>query len=197
MVVLLDQLLRDTEWFRTPVPSGAEARFVERFWRGDRFVDRPDTDEVTGDATVVPFVFGVVPDGLGLAAALRAAEEAGLADPLPLRYASRRRPSLEDPVQRRLVPDYQGTAIWTSLGGWYIQSLQRADPTAARRAIGAYRTAIERAGTVWEVFDGRARGTRDLRPYRGPGGLFVGDEAMLWAALFVEALEHEPVTNHR
>jgi hypothetical protein len=197
MVVLLDRLLRETGWFPSPIPAGAQARFVERFWRGDRFVDRADGDEVTGDATVVPFVFGIVPDSLGLASGLRAADELGLADPLPLRYAARRRPAAEDPVQRRLVPDYQGTAIWTSLGGWYLRLLGRADPPAARAVAARYRAAIERAGTLWEVYDGRARGTRDLRPYRGPGGLFVSDEAMLWAALFVGPLEAEAPSTRR
>jgi hypothetical protein len=52
-----------------------------------------------------------------------------------------------------------------------------------------YRSVIERAGTVWEVYDGRARGARDLRPYRGTAGLFVSDEAMLWAAVLLTALE--------
>jgi hypothetical protein len=189
MALLLDRLCRETGWFRSPVPAGADARFVERFWRGDRFIDRPGRDEVTGDATVVPFVFGVVPDALGLRAALRAAEEVGLADPIPLRYSNRRRPALEDPVQRRLVPDYQGTSIWTSLGGWYLQLLRRVDPVAARSVAATYRSVIERAGTVWEVYDGRARGARDLRPYRGTAGLFVSDEAMLWAAVLLTALE--------
>jgi len=189
MLALLDRTLRETDWFASPVPAGIEARFVETFWRGDRFVDRPDTGEVTGDAIVAPFVFGVVPDSLGLASALRAAAEAGLTDPLPLRYAAKRRAALEDPLQRRLVPDYQGTAIWISLGGWYLGLLLRADPAAATQVAVAYRERIERDGTVFEVFDGRARTAADVRPYRGRAGLFSADEAMLWAANLAVGLE--------
>jgi hypothetical protein len=191
MVLVLDDVLRATGWFPSPVPGGAHERFVTGFWRGDRFVDRTDGDEVTGDATVVPFVFGVVPDQLGLSAALRSAAEAGLADPLALRYARRRSPD-EDPLQARLVPDYQGTAIWTSLGAWYLELLGRVDPTAATALADDFRRRIEADGTLWEVFDGRATTVEGLRPYRGRGGLFVADEAMLWAANLAVLLEHVP-----
>jgi hypothetical protein len=188
MLVLLDRILVETDWFRSPVPAGADERFVEAFWRGDHFVDRPDSGEVTGDAAVVPFALGVVPDSLGLGSALRAVREAGLADPLPLRYAARRDPAAEDPLQRRLVPDYQGTAIWTSLGAWYLELSWRADPGEAAGVAAAYRRRIERDGTVWEVFGGRGRSVAGLRPYRGAGGLFLADEAMLWAAILGRAL---------
>jgi hypothetical protein len=190
MLALLDRVCRETGWFPSPVAEGVTDRVVERFWRGGRFVDRPDTGEVTGDATAVPFFFGVVPDSLGLASALDAARAAGLADPLPLRYSARRDPAAEDPMQRRMVPDYQGTAIWTSLGAMYLTLLRRADPKAAATAAAAYRGVVEQAGTVWEVYDGRARTLADLRPYRGRAGLFQADEAMLWATILHEALDH-------
>jgi hypothetical protein len=188
MLVLLDRHLRETGWFPSPVPDGAADRFVAAFWRGDRFVDRRDGDEVTGDATVAPFFFGVVPDELGLASALRAAADAGLAEPLPLRYAARRDRAIEDPVTGWFVPDYQGSAIWTSLGAMYLRLLQRCDPAAAQPIAEAYRRLIERDGTVREVYDG---GDPRLRPYRGRLAIFVADEAMLWAAILAEAFEQE------
>ena len=186
MVLLLDRHLRETDWSVSPVPAGAVDRFVAAFWRSNRFVDRPDSDEVTGDATVVPFFFGVVPDDLGLGPALRAASEAGLTRPLPLRYAARRDPTVEDPVTRLFVPDYQGSAIWTSLGAMHLRLLQRSDPAAARAVVHDYRQLVEREGTVREVYDG---GDPSLRPYRGRLGIFVADEAMLWAAILAEAFE--------
>jgi hypothetical protein len=188
MLVLLDDALAATQWFDRISPTDVRERFLERSWAGDRMVDRPDTREVTGDAAVVPFVFGVAPDEL-LAPALAAARDAGLTDPLPLRYAADRRADDEDPLQRRLVPDYQGTAIWTSLGAWYLQLLWRVDARAAGSLAAAYARRIEADGTVWEVFDGRAASPEDLRPYRGRGSLFVADEAMLWAAVLATAME--------
>jgi hypothetical protein len=183
MVVALDAGLRDAGWFPSPIPDGARDRFVAAFWRGDRFVDTPDGDEVTGDGTVFPFWIGAVDDGLGLAPALAAARAAGLADPLPLRYSARYVPAAEDPVQRWFVPDYQGTAIWTSLGAIYLQLLDRVDPAAVEAPLAAYERLVETSGTVWEVL------LDDLRPYRGRLGIFRADEAMLWGAILLELLE--------
>ncbi len=183
MVVLLDRVLRETGWAASPVPDGAADRFIAAFWRGDRFVETPDSDEVTGDATVFPFWLDAVPDDLGLAAALQSAREAGLATPLPLRYAAHPDREAEDPVQRLFVPDYQGSAIWTSLGAMYLQLLDRVDPAAADAPIAAYADLVEREGTFWEVV------RDDLRPYVGRLGIFRADEAMLWSAIFLDLLE--------
>ena len=53
-------------------------------------------------------------------------------------------PADEDRVQRLFVPDYQGTAIWTSLGAIYLQLLDRVDPDAADRTAGDLRRMVER-----------------------------------------------------
>jgi hypothetical protein len=186
MVLLLDRHLRETGWFPSPVPDGAVDRFSAAFWRGDRFVDRTDGDEVTGDATVAPFFFEVVPDDAGLGAALQAAKEAGLADPLPLRYAARRDESKEDRMTQLFVPDYQGTAVWTSLGAMYLRLLQRAGHEDARPTLEAYRRLVERDGTVREVYAGS---DASVVAYRGTLGIFLADEAMLWGAILAEAFE--------
>jgi hypothetical protein len=182
MLVVLHGVLRRTGWFPSPIPAATADRLIETFWRGDHFSDRADHDEVTGDANVFPFWLGAVPDALGLAAALRALERAGLTRPLPLRYAARRDRASEDPVQRLFVPDYQGSAIWTSLGTMYLGLLRRADPPAAAAGLAAYGRLVEREATLWEVL------TDDLRPYRGRFGLYLADEAMLWASILLEEL---------
>ena len=184
MVLLLDRHLRETGWFSSPVPEGAVDRFVDAFWRDDRFVDRADGDEVTGDATVAPFFFEVVPDDLGLAAALDAARAAGLAEPVPLRYAAVRDKAKEDGLTQLFVPDYQGTAIWTSLGAMYLRLLQRCGHQAAGPTAQAYRDLVERDATMTEVYDGDDPG---VVPYRGTFGIFLADEAMLWGAILAEA----------
>jgi len=186
MVALLDGALRETGWFRSPFAKGALERFVAAFWRADRFVETGGRSLITGDATVVPFWLRVVAPELGLPGALAAAEAAGLADPLPLRYVARRDREAEDPVQRLFVPDYQGTAIWTSLGAMYVSLLDSVDPGRAAPIVERYVELVERDGTVWEVFDGRDPG---LRPYRGRLGIFRADEAMLWSAILLDLLE--------
>lgn len=187
MVALLEHTLDETGWLApSPVPPGAAARFRSAFRRDGAIIDRRDGDEITGDATVIPFHLGILGPDDGLREALRAADTAGLAGPIPLRYASRRDPRLEDPVQRLFVPDYQGTAIWTSLGAMYLALLWSVDRAAAEPAIEAYVRLIERDGTVWEVLDG---GDPRLRPYRGRLGLFMADEGMLWSAILLDLLE--------
>jgi hypothetical protein len=191
MVLLLDRLLRETGWFDSPFRGDLADRFIDVFWRGDHFVDRPDGDEMTGDGTVAPFFFEVVPDELGVREALAAAEVAGLATPLPLRYVRQRDRAAEDAMTRVFVPDYQGTAIWTSLGAMYLRLLQRADREASRPVAAAYRRLVERDGTVREVYDGRRPG---LAPYRGRLSVFIADEAMLWGAILAEAFEEDART---
>lgn len=67
----------------------------------------------------------------------------------------------------------------------YLALLARVNPAAARDGLAAYARLIEREGTLWEVL------TDDLRPYRGRLGLFVADEAMLWAAILLEDMLRE------
>lgn len=180
MLVALDGVLGRTGWFPSPIPAATAERLIDVFWRGNHFSDRPDRDEVTGDANVFPFWLRTVPDALGLAAALTVVERAGLTRPLPLRYAARRDRASEDRVQGFFVPDYQGSAIWTSLGAMYVALLRRVDPPAAAAALAGYARLVERDGTLREVL------TDDLQPYRGRFGLYVADEAMLWASILLE-----------
>jgi hypothetical protein len=183
MVALLERELDETGWFPVPFRPGATDRLVDAFWRGDHFGDgpagAPDADLVTGDANVVPFWLGVVPDDLGASGMLRALDAAGLTDPLPLRYSAARPPA-EDRVQRLFVPDYQGTATWTSLGAMAAEVALRVDPECGERWLRGHLAIVERDGTMWEVLDA------SLRPYRGRFGLWRADEAMLWGALLLD-----------
>jgi hypothetical protein len=181
MLVVLDGVLRRTGWLTSPLPPDSGDRFLEAFWRADHFSDRRGRDLLTGDANVFPFWLGIVPHDAGLRIALDALAAAGLTRPLPLRYAARRNPRIEDRVQRWFVPDYQGTSIWTSLGAMYLSLLGRVDAAAATRLHASLAALIERDGTLWEVL------ADDLRPYRGRLGLFVADEGMLWAAILLLA----------
>jgi hypothetical protein len=183
MVASLERDLRETGWFPAPFEPGSADRLVGAFWRGDHFGEGPrggeDADQMTGDASVVPFWLGVVPDDLGARSMLDAVRAAGLADPLPLRYSASRS-AREDRVQGLLLPDYQGTAVWTSLGAMAIDVALRADPERGLRWLRGHLDVIERDGTVWEVLD------ETLAPYRGRLGLWRADEAMLWGALLAD-----------
>ena len=185
MVALLERELRETGWFPLPFPAGAADRLVAAFWRGDHFAEgrtgSRDEDLVTGDANVVPFWLRVVPDDLGAGPMLARLEAEGLAQPIPLRYAARRS-RREDRLQGAFLPDYQGTATWTSLGAMTLDVMDRVGASATALAVDRYVALVEQDGTLWEALGD------DLQPYRGRLGLWRADEAMLWGAILLDVL---------
>jgi hypothetical protein len=188
MVALLAKTLADMGLPDSPLErhfDGDYGRLLrEHFWDGDRFGDGLDDHTVSGEANVWPFFSGVVTYEAMLRAALTYLQTNGFCEPYPLRYETIRRPGREVWFTRHVLPDYQGTTVWTSLGAIYLQLLSAVDPAAADREIDRYRAWIERDGTYWEVLDGRGR------PWISPRRLFIGEESMLWSAIFLDVLEH-------
>ena len=187
MVALLAKTLAETNWFDSPLErhfDGDYGRVLrDHLWAGDRFRDGVGDDTVSGEANVWPFYSGVVADREMLGSSLAYLEANGFATPYPLRYETARRPAREVWFTRHVLPNYQGTTIWTSLGAIYLQLLRSVDPTAAAREIERYCGWIERDGTYWEVLDGQGR------PWISPRLLFIGEESMLWSAIFLDVLE--------
>jgi hypothetical protein len=157
---------------------------VRRFWAGDHFRDALGDDTVSGEANVWPFYTGVVADGEMVASALKFLDANGFCDPYPLRYETARRPEREVWMTRHLLPDYQGSTVWTSLGAIYLQILRAVDPIRAETETTRYVEWIERDGTFWEVLDARGR------PWVSPRWLTVSEESMLWSAIFLDVLEN-------
>ncbi len=188
MVALLDKTLAETGWLDSPVSrffDGDPGRLLrEHFWRGDRFLDALGTDGTSGEANVWPFWTGVIGDREMLGRALAALAREGFADPLPLRYETSRRPEREVWVTRHLLPNYQGSTIWTSIGSMYLWLLHALDPPAAEAGIRSYSDWIRRDGTFWEVLD------ESGRCWVSPRHLFIGEESMLWGAIFLDLVEH-------
>jgi hypothetical protein len=187
MVALLAKTLAETGWLDSPLErhfDGDYGRLLrEQFWDGDHYRDALADPTVSGEANVWPFFTGVVSDAQMLASSLAYLDANGFRDPYPLRYETIRRPGREVWFTRHVLPDYQSTTIWTSLGAIYLQLLRSVDPAAAVREIDRYRAWIERDGTYWEVLDGRGR------PWISPRRLFIGEESMLWSAIFLDLLE--------
>jgi hypothetical protein len=192
MVALLAKTIGENPAWGLPNPlsrffaDGDYGRLLrERFWCGDRYRDAIGSEMTSGEANVWPFYAGVESDSDMLAAALGTLEREGYADPLPLRYETRHDPRKEVWLARHLFPDYQGSTIWTSLGAMYLQLLARLNPAAAADGIGRYRALIERDGTFWEVLD-----PTGLRCWISSRKILIGEEAMLWGAIFLDLLRH-------
>ena len=188
MVALLAKTLAETGWLGSPLErhfDGDHGRLLrERFWAGDRFRDSLGDETVSGEANVWPFYAGVVNDAQMLRSSLAYLAANGFADPYPLRYETVRRPGREVWFTRHVLPNYQGTTVWTSLGAMYLQLLRSVEPAAAAGEIDRYGGWIERDGTYWEVLDGHGR------PWISPRLVFIGEESMLWSAIFLDVIEH-------
>lgn len=190
MVALLAKTIEETGWFESPFERHFERDYgrllLEHFWAGDRFRDALGDDTVSGEANIWPFFAGLVSDPEIVAPALAHLRDNGFCDPYPLRYETSRRPEREVWLTRHLLPDYQGSTVWTSLGAMYLQVLRTIDPALAATETARYVDWIERDGTFWEVMNAEGQN------WVSPRWVMIGEESMLWSAIFLDHLE-DPV----
>jgi hypothetical protein len=188
MVALLAKTIAETGWFISPFERHFRGDYgrvlMEHFWDGDHFRDALGEETVSGEANVWPFYTGVIADLDVIGQALAYLDAKGFCDPYPLRYETTRRPECEVWVTRHLLPDYQGSTVWTSLGSMYLQVLRLVDPALAATETAAYIGWIERDGTFWEVMNAAGQN------WVSPRWVMIGEESMLWSAIFLDALEN-------
>jgi hypothetical protein len=191
MVALLAKTIAERPSWNLPDPFGRHFRgdygrlLREHFWLGDRYRDAIGSDDTSGEANLWPFYAGVESSPAMLESALDTLEREGYTDPLPLRYETRRDPTKEVWLTRHLLPDYQGSTVWTSLGAMFLQLQRSVDPSRAADGIARYVDLVERDGTYWEVLD-----PTSLRCWVSPRRVLIGEEAMLWSAIFLDLLEN-------
>jgi hypothetical protein len=188
MVALLAKTIEETGWFVSPFEGhfgGDYGRLLlGYFWVEDHFRDALGDETVSGEANIWPFYAGVVGDPTIVAAALAYLDDNGFCDPYPLRYETVRRPEREVWLTHHVLPDYQGSTVWTSLGAMYIQVLRTVDPVLAATETARYVEWIERDGTFWEVMNARGQNWVSSR------WIMIGEESMLWSAIFLDVLEN-------
>jgi hypothetical protein len=186
MVALLAKTIAETGWFESPFERHFEGDYgrllMEHFWVDDHFRDALDDETVSGEANIWPFYTGVVGDPDIIAPALRYLDVNGFCDPYPLRYETSRRPEREVWLTRHILPDYQGSTVWTSLGAMYLQVLRTVDPGLAASETARYVAWIERDGTFWEVMNALGHNWVSAR------WIMIGEESMLWSAIFLDHL---------
>ena len=188
MVALLAKTIEETGWFVSPFQrhfDGDYGRLLfEHFWVDDHFRDALGDETVSGEANIWPFYTGVIGDPAIVAVALAYLHANGFCDPYPLRYETSRRPEREVWLTRHVLPDYQGSTVWTSLGAMYLQVLRTVDPVLAATETARYVEWIERDGTFWEVMNALGQN------WVSPRWIMIGEESMLWSAIFLDALEN-------
>ena len=188
MVALLAKTIEETGWFVSPFARHFDGEYdrllLEHFWVDDHFRDALGDETVSGEANIWPFYTGVVSDPEIIAPALAYLDTNGFCDPYPLRYETCRRPEREVWLTRHVLPDYQGSTVWTSLGAMYLQVLRTVNPDLAAAETARYVAWIERDGTFWEVMDALGQN------WVSPRWIMIGEESMLWSAIFLDALEN-------
>jgi hypothetical protein len=188
MVALLAKTIEETGWFASPFARHFEGDYgrllLEHFWVDDHFRDALGDETVSGEANIWPFYTGVIADPAIISPALAYLDANGFCDPYPLRYETSRRPEREVWLTRHILPDYQGSTVWTSLGAMYLQVLRTVDLTLAVAETARYVEWIERDGTFWEVMNSKGQN------WVSPRWIMIGEESMLWSAIFLDHLAH-------
>ena len=188
MVALLAKTIEETGWLASPFERHFEGDYgrilLDHFWVDDHFRDALGDDTVSGEANIWPFYTGVIADPAIVAPALRHLAANGFCDPYPLRYETSRRPEREVWLTRHILPDYQGSTVWTSLGAMYLQVLRTIDRGLAASETARYVDWIERDGTFWEVMNSQGQN------WVSPRWIMIGEESLLWSAIFLDHLEH-------
>jgi hypothetical protein len=185
---LLAKTIEETGWLDSPFNRHFEGDYgrllLEQFWAGDHFRDALGDDTVSGEANIWPFYTGVIADPLIIGPALAHMAANGFCDPYPLRYETSRRPEREVWLTRHVLPDYQGSTVWTSLGAMYLQVLRTINAGLAASETARYVDWIERDGTFWEVMNSQGQN------WVSPRWIMIGEESMLWSAIFLDHLEN-------
>ena len=188
MVALLAKTIEETGWLASPFERHFEGDYgrllLEHFWSGNHFRDALGDETVSGEANVWPFYAGVIDDPAIIRPALAHLALNGFCDPYPLRYETSRRPEREVWLTRHILPDYQGSTVWTSLGAMYLQVLRTIDPVLAASETARYVEWIERDGTFWEVMNSQGQN------WVSPRWLMIGEESMLWSSIFLDHLQN-------
>jgi hypothetical protein len=188
MVALLAKTLTETGWLSSPLERHFRGDYgrllMGHFWGGDRFIDALGEDWTSGEANIWPFWVGVIDDPVVLERALATLSREGYCDPYPLRYETERHREREVWVTRYLLPDYQGSTVWTSLGAMYLQLLRHVDPVRAGVQTRRYAALVERDGTFWEVL------ATSGECWVSASWVMIGEESMLWSAIFLDHLRN-------
>ena len=148
------------------------------YWVKDHFIDDlSGIDTLSGDANIFPFWCEVIQDKEKRLAAFSSLQKEYLDTPFPLQYTST--PPTHPLIKTTwLAPNYEGTTIWPHIGMIYLDVLRTIDQKRFHALMQSYEEVIEKNKTFLEVFN------KNGTPYKTT--LYVSDEGMLWASLFLE-----------
>ena len=158
MVALLAMTVVDLGWDvpepMKPLALAPQSILLEHFWdpRGF-FRDAPGDDTAVRRGQRVAVLDRGDHRSIGPPAGARHPRGPRLCEAVPTAVRDDATAAAGAVVRAHLLPDYQGSTVWTCLGSMYLQVLHTVDPEQAQREMHRYVAWIERDGTFWEVID--------------------------------------------
>jgi hypothetical protein len=146
---------------------------IKRFWNGKYFEDYHNV--VYGHTNIYPYFLDIIKDKKMIQSSLKAIHEAGLNNPIPLKYESKNDHS-KFIWNEIFVSGWEKHTSWTMLGMAYIDVLSRIDKNKAGEHFKQYKALIEKNGFI-EVYDG-------VTPYSSP--FYTTETRMIWAVMYID-----------
>jgi hypothetical protein len=138
--------------------------------------DRTDATHFAADANILPFWLGIITDKKLWNQVHEKLCSEQLNVPLPVKYSMHKHGKASH-LAAKIVPDYEGDAIWAHLGMMYMQLIEDSHPEQYAELHEQYENVIEKYGTFLEVYDSTGL------PFKSP--VYITDEGMLWASMFI------------
>jgi len=161
-----------------------EKLLIGSFWTGNHFKDDMVNNELTGDANVVPYWFGILPrtkEKILFRKSLQSMRKLHLDKPFVLRYEPHRNASVKMHWMDPLTGSWETDTVWIHLGNLFLQAAARIDPKIAKHYLAGHKELIEQQRHYPEVLD------KEGRPHAGP--FFHADDSMLWACNYLALSE--------
>lgn len=149
-------------------------RLIKHFWTGKYFQDDLFNKELTGDANVAPFWFGVlVNEKKYFFATNTSLRKIRLHEPVALRYEPHKNTSTKMRWLDVLTGGWERDTAWLHLGNMYLDVLKKFDKKMFRAEVKKHVRLVEEFGFYPEVLH------PDGKQFKGV--FFRADSGMLWA----------------
>lgn len=164
-----------------------QKELITRYWNGQYFNADRTTDAFVAECALFPYFLGVIEDEAMGAATFDYITDNNYDDPFPMIYTKQPESfKYHWWMTKPFMPQYEGYTLWSWHGMFYLHSLRRFKrPEFEKQRKRFAKGMIEQHGTLPEMLN------KDGTWYYAP--IYRGDPGMVWAALYVDLAQLEPV----
>ena len=164
-----------------------QKELITRYWNGQYFNADRTTEAFSAECALFPFFLGVIEDEALAGATFDYITDNDYDQPFPMIYT--KQPDSFNYhwwMTAPFMPQYEAYSLWSWHGMFYIHSLRRFNrPEFESQRERFAKGMIEQHGTMPEMLN------KDGSWYYAP--IYRGDPGMVWAALYVDLAQLEPV----